>query len=290
VTGTKTEPPPSAPALTPEQMWGAAGRILGQTALLGALLLFFGWARTRATYDHFGVDLSQLELSTTDYILRSVNTAYDPLLRLGLLAFAGIALHEYLARRSRQAPAIRQAIGIAGLILLAIGGSALLLAPWSQLIGRHVPNDPAIAFAWLPVTLASAFALLAYASWTAPSLADSRLISILLVGLFVLALFWAVSLFANYDGRKRAEAIEQGLPRATEVVLLSEQSLAIGGHGVVSGTLKAGKYRHSYAGLRLLVRAGGKYFLVPSHWQHGRDRVFAIPDGSDIRVEMIAGR
>lgn len=270
-----------------EQLWGAAGRVLGQTALLGALLLFFGWARTRATYAHFGIDLSQLDLSTTEFILRSVNTAYEPLLRLGLLILAGAALHEYLRRAPQRAQQVRRIVGIAGLVVLAFGMSALFIEPWSVFIGRDVLSQrSALEYAWLPETLAAGLGLLAYAFWRD----DNRLLPFLLVGLFVASLFWVVSLLAQYDGGERAKQIAHDLPGGTQIVLLSEQSLEIGGPGVLKSELHGDKYRYSYAGLRLLVRAGGKLFLIPSHWHKGDDRVFAVPDASDVRLEMIAAR
>jgi hypothetical protein len=261
--------------------------VLGQTALLGGLLLFFGWARTRATYAYFGVDLSLLDFSTTEYVLRSVNTAYEPLLRLGLLILAAAALHEYLRRAPARAEQARRIVGVVGLALLALGTSALFIEPWSHFIGHDVLNQrSAVEYAWLPEVFAAGLGLLTYAAWRG----DNRLLPFLMIGLFVAALFWLVSLLAQYDGGRRAQEIAHGLPGGTQIVLLSEQPLSIGGSGVLKSELRDSRYRYSYAGLRLLVRAGGKLFLLPSHWQKGSDRVFAVPDASDVRVEMIAAR
>jgi hypothetical protein len=48
-----------------------------------------------------------------------------------------------------------------------------------------------------------------------------------------------------------------------------------------------GRYRKQYSGLRLLMHAGGKYFLLPSHWRRGRDRVAEIPDDGQVRIEIL---
>jgi hypothetical protein len=271
--------------------WKLAGAIVGQTAILTALLLYFGWARTKTTYGYFGIDVSLLDQSTTDFVLNSVNSAYNPLLRLGLVALVALGVHEVVTRSRARASRVTQlAILSLGLALFAIGTSALLWTAWSRQIGHWVPDEPGLAFAWLPVTLAASFALLAYACTTplvAGRLRAPLRLSAVLVGLCVLAAFWAVSLFAVHDGLARAKAIEADLSRSTEVVLVAQQPLAIRGPGVVASDLR-GRYTRSYAGLRLLKRAGGKFFLLPVGWHHGSGHVFAVPDDGQVRIELIA--
>jgi hypothetical protein len=55
-------------------------------------------------------------------------------------------------------------------------------------------------------------------------------------------------------------------------------------------TKSASRYRFRYTGLRLIVRSGGKYFLVPAGWssQNGAS-AFVIPDGDDFRLEFQPG-
>lgn len=283
---------PAVRRLDQEAIWKLGGAIVGQTALLTALLLYFGWARTKTTYGYFGIDVSLMDLSTTDYVLNSVNSAYNPLLRLGLVVVAGVAVHEVVTRSdTRASRGAQTAILSLGLGLCALGTSALLWSDWSRQIGRWVPDEPGVAFAWLPVMLAAGFALLAYACTT--PLVATRLdrplrLAAVLLGLFVLAAFWAVSLFAVHDGLARAKAIEHDLSRGTRVVLLAREPLAISGPGVVAYELPDGRYRRSYAGLRLLKRAGGKLFLLPVGWHHGSGHVFAVPDDDQVRIELIA--
>ncbi len=282
-----------------DAIWKLGGAIVGQTALLTALLLYFGWARTKTTYGYFGIDLSLLNLSTTDFVLNSVNSAYNPLLRLGLVVLAGLLVHEFVTRSDgRASHGVQIAILSLGIGLCALGTSALLWPAWSRQIGLWMPDDPGLAFAWLPSTLAAGFALLAYMCTT--PLAAGRLrsplrLSAILLGLFVMAAFWAVSLFAVHDGLARAKAIERDLPDATEVVLLAQRPLAIRGRGIVAADLRSsdprhpyGLYHRSYAGLRLLKRAGGTLFLVPAGWRHGTGHVFAVPDDDQVRIELIA--
>lgn len=281
------------------QLWRLATGILGQTALLTALLLFFGWARTQATFAYFGVDLSLLDFSTTDYVLRSVNSAYSPLLMLGLAFLAGTVLHERLRRGvigGWDAERIRKGVLLLGWALVVIGVVGLLWADWAQQIGSWVPDEPGLGFAWLPATLTAGFALLIYAG-ALPSRRDSRfrrdrnsLMAFALAGLVVMGLFWTVSLLAVHDGRARARAIERDASALAEVALLSRDVLAIQGPGVDSTPLglRGSRYRRSYTGLRLLAHANGKYYLIPLAWRRGRDRVYAVPDDANTRIELIA--
>ena len=275
-------------------IWRLATGILGQTALLTSLLLFFGWARTQATYAYFGVDLSLLDLSTTDYVLRSVNTAYSPLLLIGLASLVGVLLHRRLAASRWEAERVRKGVLAAGWVFVALGVSALLWGDWARQVGSWVPDEPGIAFAWLPASLAIGFALLLYGTVAAPAGEGKRDASpqatFAFVALLVLALFWTVSLLAVHDGRARAKAIERDPRALPEVALLSKDVLLIRAPGVVATPLRVrgGRYTRSYAGLRLLAHADGKYLLIPLTWRRGRDRVYSIADEPSVRIELIA--
>jgi len=78
------------------QPWRLATIVASQTALLTAVLFYFGWARTSTTFAYFGVDVSLLGFSTSDYLLRSVNSAFRPLLFVGLAGVVGTAIQQWL--------------------------------------------------------------------------------------------------------------------------------------------------------------------------------------------------
>jgi hypothetical protein len=62
------------------------GTIASQTALITGLLYYFGWAREQSTLTYFGLDTSLVDYSTADYVLRSVNVAFTPIVRVALAA------------------------------------------------------------------------------------------------------------------------------------------------------------------------------------------------------------
>jgi hypothetical protein len=99
----------------------------GLAGLLGALLYYFGWARTSATFAYFGVGVETLNLSFQDYLLRSVQAAYWPLIVVGLLGLAALSVHGLIAR-SRAVPTI--GVVLAGLGALGILVGATAVARW----------------------------------------------------------------------------------------------------------------------------------------------------------------
>lgn len=50
--------------------------LVSQTAVLTALVFYFGWVSTRASFRYFHVDTSLLEFSLVDYMVRGVRLAY----------------------------------------------------------------------------------------------------------------------------------------------------------------------------------------------------------------------
>jgi hypothetical protein len=187
---------------------------------------------------------------------------------------------------------------VVGWALVAVGVVSMLSGWFANRVGAIIPNNPGLAFAWLPATLAAGFAVLAYVSVTGPRSGGATRVSggpqmtVALVGLSVMALFWTVSLLAVRDGRLRAQYIELHAAALSEVAVLSHDDLIIDAPGVVHtdlATMRPGsRYRHHFAGLRLLGHGDGKYFLLPLSWRRGVGRVYTVPDEPDIRVEIIA--
>ena len=58
--------------------------IIVQSTILTGLLFYFGWAQASANLGHFGVDVSILQLSVTDFLLRSVPVFVVPFFNAAL--------------------------------------------------------------------------------------------------------------------------------------------------------------------------------------------------------------
>lgn len=273
-----------------------ASRVLAPAGALTAVLYYFGYARERALFAYFGVDLASLDFSTTDYLVRSTGTVFLPLATLLLAAVVAVAMHYLLlyllsqvSFRWRRATWIALA-GIAALMLLlgAVG-----------LHRRHVQFlDPLAA----SVALGAGAILFEYAIDSARNVetvpaplkaaldGTEAVRRLLAAALVLVAIFWATANLAEQRGIAAAQAIELTLPAQSQAVVYSRVRLQISGPGVnveSLGTPQAA-FTVRYNGLRLLVHSGGRWFLLPVGWtRENGATVILLPDSSsDIRVDL----
>jgi hypothetical protein len=107
----------------------------------------------------------------------------------------------------------------------------------------------------------------------------------------VLSLFWAMSEYAGALGRGRAERLEAGLSSRPSVVVFSKERLNLSAPAVEETALAGSEssFRFSYSGLRLLIRSGGKYFLLPDGWTRDTGVAVVLPDTDELRFEFAPG-
>ena len=74
-------------------------------ALATALLFYFGWVRSEEQARAFGADASVFAMSTQDYVLRSVNVLFFPLILMFLIVLLLLRLDRRL-RAGPDAPAL----------------------------------------------------------------------------------------------------------------------------------------------------------------------------------------
>lgn len=80
----------------PINVLAVIGSITSQAVLITALLYYFGWVYTHNFFRYFGIDISLLDYSTTDYVLRSINVAFQPFAYLALAAFLLLGFHRLM--------------------------------------------------------------------------------------------------------------------------------------------------------------------------------------------------
>lgn len=274
-----------------------AGAITSQTVLITGFLYYSGWARAQATLAYFGLDTSLAGYSTSDYLLRSVNVTFSPLIRLGLITLILLALHWLVVQRSLKVPAGSRARRLGRLIvsLTQIAAVALTAAVVTSIL---LPNQVGRPLGLtLPLLLIASVALLGYVmylratyaeelSTTPPSHPLAQALVLLTLGL--LGTLWAVSTYASQVGTQIATNLVADLSERSSVVLYSTERLGISGTDVeVAEIAQPGsRYRYQYSGLRLLTHTTDKYLLLPAGWQRGRDRVFVIQDDGSIRIDI----
>lgn len=274
-------------AATESPGWSRLVMILSETALISALLYYFGWARTQATFGQFGISLSLLDLATTEYILRSINSAFPPLIGLGITITALSATHRRWVRPALDRPAdarshkvvchilrVIQILGSAGLALAAIGVIA------QDSIGKPLAS-------WLPAVLFVGASALIYGD--AVFAQRSGIQSGILVTLAVIGALWLVTAHAQRTGTEFAHRYVATLPNQPEIILYSADRLAVSGPGVTVDQISqdGSRFKFRYAGLRMLIHTNDRYFLVASGWQASRDPMYVIATGDDTRIDVI---
>lgn len=271
------------------------GALASQAALATAILFYYGWIRTRASYQYFGIDTSLLHFGVSDYLLRSVSSAFSVVVGTCAALAVGISLRNKLQELAlRRTPRMAHLVGR----LLSAVGWSLLLVPLLGILGVQPASRLGI---WLPVLLcAAATALLASAHLgrlyqpvdAGTSLAPSSAVwSLSLVTILVVGYFWAVTFHAAHAGTRLSTDRAQHLVSEPAVALYSKERLAISGHGLDVQQLKSREsddFKYRYIGLRLLIYTNARYFLLPAEWRRGRDAVFVIGDEPSVRIDVVA--
>ena len=273
-----------------------ASRVLAPAGVLTAVLYYFGYVREQALFAYFGVDLDSLDFTTTDYLVRSTGTLFVPLATLLVVVIAAVAGHHLLRYLIGRADRRRQQI--AWVVLGAIAIALLLLGA----IGLYRRDHPLLGPLVAPAALGTGVLLLEYAVDTAKATdtmsaplttalaATSTLRRVTAAALILVAVFWATANIAQQRGIDAARAIELSLPTQPQAVVYSRTRLQITGQGVNLATLNAtgAAFAFRYNGLRMLVHAGGRWFLLPVGWTHenGATVVLLSDRSDDIRVDL----
>jgi hypothetical protein len=279
------------------------GLVAAPTTILAAFAFFFGWTFTNVRTSYFGIDPSTLGFSTQDYLLRSTDALFVPVGAALVLALFAVAVHSLVSRALgdvRLHPALRWAAGIAviaGAALFAVGVSAVF---------DPLPFSPHYLFP--SASLGIGIALLAYGlhlrgrldalhasrptedAGGGPSRPSPA--AALVALLVVLSGFWTASEYAEELALGRAKTLEATIDSRPSVTVFAPQRLHIKAPGVVERRLRGADsaYRYRYSGLRLLVRSGGKYFLLPKDWSHATGAAIVLRDTRELRFEFEAGR
>ena len=188
---------------------------------------------------------------------------------------------------------------------LCLGGGVLGIA-WGRAVLRLTPRPPLrrrlVALAWLAVTCTGTFG-----RWVAGAVArmrrlvapppetDDRPVAhrsavgiVITAAIVVLSLFWATNSFAAAYGRGQATVDSLRLVERPEVTLDTKERLYLPYPGLEETRLPPAdgqEFLFRYRGLRLLVAADDKLFLIAERWLDG-GQVVVVPDDDSIRVQF----
>ncbi|MCF2526761.1 hypothetical protein [Yinghuangia soli] len=274
--------------------------LLGAPAVaLTALLYYFGWARSAAMADFLGYDEQVLGFTTKEYLLRSVDTLYRPMLAVVGILLAARMLHPHLLVRLRRH---RRAASRMSWVLRC-AWFAVPVGTWT--VACRWPGNWVL---WWPLLLPAAMtvgvAVSAYGVLISRQVGTHRratgmgvrpwsLSVVLTAAAVVLCLFWTLGAYAKADGQAAGLRTVAGLPSRTAVVVYSANDLRVAADQGITMEQLAGKdstYRFRYSGLRLLRRAEGRLFLLPDRWSWDRPRLVVVREDAGIRVEYLRAR
>lgn len=264
--------------------------VIGNVGVFTALLVYFGWVRSEVQAKALGIDESILNMSTRDYLLRSVR----PVLVLLLVVASALLLwvlmdHQLTMRLHRRGSDDQLYLWTSWLLPASI--FVLPMAGWMAR-GRF----PATSYVVFPLLCAAGLLLLLYAFRLRAASGRALALSaknggLLRAGTAVLvgvALFSSASNYATVEGTELARNFQQQIPSLPGVVVHSTTALNLDAPGVELTRTSEDGFGFRYDGLRLLEHVGGNYFLIPDRWSHEYGVVVTLrDDDSGIRFDFV---
>jgi hypothetical protein len=294
--------------------------VLGPATVVTSLLFYFGYVATTARFRYFGVYLSLMNQSLQDMLLYGVEAVYPPLIAVSVLGLLALAAHwgVHLLLLSEDRDDITGWVGIFAALL-----GCLALA--RGVVGMLVPHTARTeAIATTPLCLGAGAVGLAYGGWllrrvtirrdrrrlanaqddvdppgrspvvdwlASPACIRLCRYAMAWVTLLIIAsAFWTANSFAAAYGLGRALDDADSLPGRPEVVLYTKEplrDLPAGASGTRLSPAAGGELRYRYRGLRLLVQANGRLFLVPAQWITPGSHTLVVPYDNTVRLELV---
>ena len=252
--------------------------IIPPTTLVTALGFWFGYSFTNARVHELGIDASVLELSTTDYLVRSADPVIAPAVIVLALLLGVLGLHALVDPliQSRSGARVLRLGCFVSFIAGSLGVLSGIRLMFVHLPGLHYLVPPAL-LAGGAACAGYGFYLLRTMKRLSGPLIDSFTIPlwekggyVIVVLLVIVGLFWGTTEYAEALGRGRAQDTERGLQSLTSVKVFSKQSLALADPslGVLETRITASNsaYLFQYTGLRLVLRSADRFFLFPEKW------------------------
>jgi hypothetical protein len=303
------------------------GAVVAPSSFVTALLYYFGYWHAYWFFDYFGVNSTMLGFGTVDYLMRSLDSLFVPMVVIAagsLIAFWGHTLLSAQLASGVWPLTLRILMPVtAGVgFLLAMGGF------WSVLDARVFLRHHLVA---APLSLAFGVILLTYAlhlyrvlppavarpaqadaepedgtsdstdddadqpppSPAAPSARRPEWAAVaewgVVFALVGLSLIWAANDYAAAVGRGRAEQQASQLASSPTAVLYSERRLGIGAPGVREIRCRDTKsaYPYRYEGLMLLMQSANQYVLLPQEWTPSTGVAIVLPRTDSVRIEFV---
>jgi len=268
---------------------------LPPVTLITGLLFYFGWVRV----DEQARALHQRDVvysySTADYVLRSVDALFFPLLVLAATAVAMLLVHRQV-QSSLARGAGRWAV-VTGWVLAGVGAAFLLFglayaAGWLNRSSRPEALFPDVAG---PLAIGLGAVLLAYGGWLRAQTRSRSAQPVpwwqrvaasgAVAAIIALTLFWAVGNFARVRGDELAAYVQDTYRTYPGVAVFAAKDLGLQEDARLTSDVRPDvQYPYRYDCLRLLDHVGGVWYLLPEDWDINH-KLIMLTDDSGMRVE-----
>lgn len=269
------------------------GVVVAPSTLLTALLFYFGLLHVTGFFRYLGVNYTALDLTPTDFLLRSADGLFVPLTVLACGAVTVVWVHRLLAGRRRRdrgsaLPLLAAATVTTGTVLVIV--SVIGVADRLAFAGR--PEVPGLCLAAGVLVLAYAMHLVRVLLGIQGDLRASAAV-VEWGAIFVLVsvgLFWAVGSYAIGVGTGRGQDMHAALPTWPDAILYSERDLRLEGPGLreVRCTEPGAAFDFRYDGLKLVMQSGGQYLFLPAGWSRESGAAVLLPRTDTVRLEFAA--
>ena len=199
-------------------------------ALATALLFYFGWVRSEEQAQAFGADASVFAMSTNDYLLRSVNILFFPVMLLLLAGLLALRVDRRLRAGDEEHPragTLATLLRFSWVFFLLVGFALYATA------GRF--GDVTLPFWVTLAVLGPTYAVVLRRSGSGEGGRLSFGVTACLGALVVVCLFWQTERLASLGGEALAQDIKDNLDdRLARVEVFSAKDLQIDGPGVTA--------------------------------------------------------
>lgn len=268
-----------------------AGSVVAPTTFVTALLIYFGWSHAYWFFHYFGVNSTLLDLTTQDFVMRSVDALFMPITFLAVVGIVAIWLHRLL---QRWVPA--QVLNAVWRLLVAnqarVGVVCVAIGLWGALAATPLEVNVAVS----PTCLGVGAVLLTRGARTARTTTATTAVprwatTWAWTGMFTLvglSLLWIANDYSADVGTTRARLLEQQLAAEPGAAVFSRDRLSVTAPGTretVCADPEAA-YRFRYDGLKLVLQAGDQYLFLPDGWSRRDGTAILISRDEAIRLEF----
>jgi hypothetical protein len=275
---------------------------LPPVTLITGLLFYFGWTRVHFQATDMGQSEDIYGYSTVDYVLRSVDSLFFPLLVLVMLAILLVLGHRWVVRAMRDdspawLPGAAMTLIIGGLVVCVISvvlALGLITVPTPE---GEMSRLFKCVFVGAPLAIGLGVLAVAYGGWLRSQVKGADVdqgpwwqrvfLSGALTIFAALILFWTVGNYAQVRGFELAEWTLGNYRSFPGVEVHSARDIGLSATAKMTRSVDPDvEYPFAYTCLRLLDHVAGVWYLMPDNWDDN-SRLVILREDPSLRFELV---